>query len=164
MEYFTNLSEKKNRGQLILTIILIIYLIMGAKVPTTLSSTINNPIAKVIIALGAIILFTYSNPILGVIILLVTFEIIRNSSSYKYLDSDGYSVEFNPSLESYYPTEEKKWSPFTAQHQFPYTLEQEMVKKMTPSQNINYTKQKYSYKPILDDFHDAAPVNYTGVI
>jgi hypothetical protein len=35
---------------------------------------------------------------------------------------------------------------------------------MAPIRNNNYTKQKYSYKPILDDLHDAAPVNYTGVI
>lgn len=166
MEYLTNLLEKKNRGQFILTILLIIYLIMGAKLPYGVSSMLDNPIGKVLIALGAIILFTYSNPILGVIMLLVAFEIIRHlsSSKYKYLASDGYSVEFNPSLDSSYPTEEKKWSPFTPLHQFPYTLEQEVVKKMAPIRNKNYTKQKYSYKPILDDLHDAAPVNYTGVI
>jgi hypothetical protein len=164
MEYLKNLFEKKNRGQLILTILLIIYLIMGTKVPYMLSSYINNPIAKVFIGLGAIAIFTHSNPILGVIILIVAFEIIRHSSSYKYLESDGYSVEFNPSLAPYYPTEEKKWSPFSAQHQFPYTLEQEMVKKMTPMRPSNYDKQQYNFKPILDDLHDAAPVNYQGVV
>ena len=46
MEYLKNLFEKKNRGQLILAILLIIYLIMGTKVPYMLSSYINNPIAK----------------------------------------------------------------------------------------------------------------------
>jgi hypothetical protein len=85
-------------------------------------------------------------------------------SSYKYLESDGYSVEFNPSLNSSYPTEEKKWSPFTAHHQFPYTLEQEVVKKMAPIRNKNYSNEKYTFKPILDDLHDAAPINYRGVI
>lgn len=166
MEYLKKLLEKKNSGQLILTILLIIYLILGTKVPPKLGNILNNPLGKVVIALCAIALFVYSNPILGVIGLLVAFEMIRHiSNPSNYVDyKTGYSTEFNPSLDSYYPTEEKKWSPFSAQHQFPYTLEQEVVKKMAPMRNKNYTKQKYSYKPILDDLHDAAPINYTGVI
>ena len=166
MEYLKNLFEKKHRGQLILNILLIIYLILGTRLPNSLSNMIDTPIGKIIIALGALILFMNSNPILGVIIILVAFEMIRRSSN-KVSNVDyntGYSTEFNPSLDPYYPTEEKKWSPFSAHHQFPYTLEQEVVKKMAPIRNKNYSKKKYSYKPILDDLHDAAPVNYTGVI
>lgn len=166
MEYLKNLLEKKNRGQLILTILLIIYLILGSKIPNNVSTMINNPIGKVVIALGALILFTNSNPILGAIILIVAFEIIRNASkSNLYKGSyTGLTTEFNPSLDPYYPTEEKKWSPFTPQHQFPYTLEQEVVKKMAPIRNKNYSKQSYTFKPILDDLHDAAPINYNGVV
>jgi hypothetical protein len=173
MEYLKNLLEKKNRGQLILTILLIIYLILGSKTPKSLSNAIDNPFGKVFIALGAIILFAYSNPILGVVGLLVAFEIIRNASSkktkgtkvdYKTGYSSEYSTEFNPSLDPYYPTEEKKWSPFSAHNQFPYTLEQEVVKKMAPIRNKNYSNEKYTFKPILDDLHDAAPINYRGVV
>jgi hypothetical protein len=160
MEYLKNLLEKKNMNQLVLTIILIIYLVMGSQLPCPLSSLVDTPVGKVVIALSALILFAYANPILGVIGLLVAFEMIRNASKNKYYNNYGFSTEFNPSLDPYYPTEQKKWSPFTPQHQFPYTLEQEMVKKMTPKRNKNYTKEKYSYKPILDDTYDAAPVNY----
>ena len=154
MEYLKNLLEKKNRGQLILTILLIIYLILGSKTPKSLSNAIDNPFGKIFIALGAIILFSYSNPILGVVGLLVAFEIIKNASKntngtkvdYKTGYSADYSTEFNPSLDSYYPSEEKKWSPFNAYHQFPYTLEQEVVKKMAPIRNKNYSNEKYKIK------------------
>jgi hypothetical protein len=61
-------------------------------------------------------------------------------------------------LEEYYPTEAKKWSPFTPTHQFPYTLEQEIVKNMT-TQKFNTTYVKAPWRPILDDTHDATPVN-----
>jgi len=58
-------------------------------------------------------------------------------------------------LEEYAPTEEKKWTPFNETYQFPYTLEQEMVKKMTiPTFNENYVKT--SWKPVLDNSHGAS--------
>jgi hypothetical protein len=60
-------------------------------------------------------------------------------------------------LEEYYPTEAKKWSPFTPTHQFPYTLEQEIVKNMT-TQKFNTEYVKAPFRPILDDTHDASPL------
>jgi hypothetical protein len=60
-------------------------------------------------------------------------------------------------MEKYYPTETSKWSPFSPRHQFPYTLEQEMVKKMAP-QKFNTNYKKAPYKPVLEDNHDAAYV------
>jgi hypothetical protein len=61
-------------------------------------------------------------------------------------------------LEEYYPTEQKKWSPFTSTNQFPYTLEQEVVKNMA-SQKFNTTYVKAPYRPTLDDTHDASPLS-----
>jgi hypothetical protein len=50
-------------------------------------------------------------------------------------------------------------------NQFPYTLEQEVVKKMAPLNKADTSgSNTYSFNPVLDDLHDAAPVNYTGVI
>jgi len=168
MESLKNLLEKKNRGQLILTILLIIYLILGTKMPKGLANFIDNPLGKIVIALSAFILFTCSNPILGIIGLLVAFEMIRKSSM-KGLGTNvnyntGFSTEFDSSLDPYYPTETKKWSPFTPMQQFPYTLEQEVVKQMAPIRKNNYSNDKYTFKPVLDDLYDAAPINYTGVI
>ena len=49
-------------------------------------------------------------------------------------------------------------------NQFPYTLEQEVVKKMAPIRDTGYTNSESTFSPILDDTYDAAPINYTGVI
>ena len=144
MEYLNELLEKKNMPQLALVILFIIYLIMGLKTPSSVATMIDRTVGKVVVALFALLLFAYSNPILGVLGIFVAYQLVRNASIKTGMAS----------LEQYYPTEEKKWSPFTPAHQFPYTLEQEMVKRMAPQKfNTNYVKP--TYKPMLEDIYDA---------
>jgi hypothetical protein len=50
-------------------------------------------------------------------------------------------------------------SQFTAFNQFPYTLEQEVVAKMAPIVHTGYSINSASYKPLLDNLYDAAPIN-----
>ena len=142
MEYLNELLEKKNMPQLALVILFIIYLIMGFKTPDSVANMIDSTVGKIIVALVALFLFAYSNPILGVLGIFVAYQLVRNASIKTGMAS----------LEQYYPTEEKKWSPFTPAHQFPYTLEQEMVKRMAPQKfNTNYVKP--TYKPMLEDIY-----------
>ena len=153
MEYLKDLFEKKHISQLLLVILFIVYLIMGYKMPEGVANMIDTPVGKIIVSLVSLLLFAYSNPILGVLGIIVAYELIKRSSI----------KTGSAALEEYYPTEEKKWSPFTPAHQFPYTLEQEVVKKMAP-QKFNKYPAKASFKPLLDDLHDAAPANFTGPI
>jgi len=147
MEYFNELLEKKNMPQLVLVVLFIIYLLMGYKTPDSVANMIDSTVGKIVVALFALLLFAYSNPILGVLGIFVAYQLVRGASI-----KTGMAA-----LEEYYPTEEKKWSPFTPAHQFPYTLEQEMVKKMAPQKfNTNYVKA--TYKPTLDETYDAASV------
>jgi hypothetical protein len=148
MEYINNLLEKRNMSQLILAILFIIYLVMGLKMPDSVANMIDSSAGKIVVALIALLLFGYSNPILGVLGILVAYQLIKASS-----EKTGMAA-----LEKYYPTEEKKWSPFTATHQFPYTLEQEVVKEMA-SQKFNDNFVKAPYRPMLDDTHDASLIS-----
>jgi len=147
MEYFNELLEKKNMPQLVLVVLFIIYLLMGYKTPDSVANMIDSTVGKIVVAMFALLLFAYSNPILGVLGIFVAYQLVRGASI-----KTGMAA-----LEEYYPTEEKKWSPFTPAHQFPYTLEQEMVKKMAP-QKFNTTYVKATYKPTLDETYDAASV------
>lgn len=147
MEYLKELLEKKNMPQLVLVVLFIIYLLMGFKTPDSLATMIDSMVGKIVVALFALLLFAYSNPILGVLGIFVAFQLVRGASIKTGMAG----------LEEYYPTEEKKWSPFTPAHQFPYTLEQEMVKKMAPQKfNTNYVKA--TYRPTLEDTYDAASI------
>ena len=147
MEFINNLLEKRNMSQLMLVVLFIIYLIMGYKIPDQLARVIDSSAGKIVVALIALLLFGYSNPILGVLGILVAYHLIKSSS-----EKTGMAA-----LEQFYPTEEKKWSPFTAIHQFPYTLEQEVVKEMA-SQKFNANFVKAPYRPMLDDTHDASSI------
>jgi hypothetical protein len=145
MDYLTNLFKKSNMAQLMLVILFLMYLLMGFQTPEAIANIVDTTFGKIIVVLFALFLFVYSNPILGVLGVLVAFQLIRSASQKTGLAA----------LEKYYPTEEKKWSPFSPRHQFPYTLEQEVVKKMTNTQfNTNFVKA--SFRPVLDNTHDAS--------
>ena len=144
MDYF----DKKHMPETVLTVLFVIYLVMGYKMPDAVAAMIDTTVGKIAVVLAALMLFGYSNPVLGVLALLVAYQMIR-----------GASVKTGMAgLEEYYPTEAKKWSPFSPAHQFPYTLEQEVVKNMT-TQKFNTEYVKAPYRPTLDDTHDASPLN-----
>ena len=96
MQYIDNLLEKRNMSQLILVILFIIYLVMGLKMPDQVANIIDSPAGKIVVALIALLLFGYSNPILGVLGIMVAYQLIKSSS-----EKTGMAA-----LEKYYPTEE----------------------------------------------------------
>lgn len=149
MDSFTELLKKEHMGEFILVILMIIYLVMGFRTPEILANMVDNIIGKVVIILVVIYLFMHANPILAVVAALVAFDLMRRST-----DTTGLGA-----LQAYAPSEEKKMSQFTAFNQFPYTLEQEVVAKMAPIVRSGSPLSSASYKPLLDNLHDASPLN-----
>lgn len=152
MDTFKELFKKEHTGEFILIILMIIYLILGLKTPEIIATMIDNVIGKVVIILIVIYLFMHANPILAVLAALVAFDLMRRSN-----DATGLGA-----LSAYAPSEKKKMSQFTAFNQFPYTLEQEVVAKMAPIVRSGSSLTPPSYKPLLDNLHDASPL--TGSI
>ena len=136
----------KNIPLILLGSIFVFYLLMNYPLPEGASNLMDTLFAKIVILVIAVSLFKF-HPVLGIIGLLVAYKLITSASIRTGMAG----------LSEYYPTEEKKWSPFSKTHQFPYTLEEEMVKTMT-SQNFNETYVKAPYRPKLNDTHDAAPL------
>jgi hypothetical protein len=153
MDNVTNLYGKGTNSQTLLSGLFILYLVMGFHMPDQLASIIDTTVGKILIAASALSLFAYTNPLLGVLGVLVAYKLIITSTH-----STGLGM-----LDLYSPTEEKKWVGFPAIHKYPYTLEQEMVKKMAPIVRPD-SAGKATYKPSLENLHDAVPVNYTGTI
>jgi hypothetical protein len=153
MKEFSTLFKKENMGQLILSILFVIYLIMGYNTPMSLAELIDTPVGKIAVIIVALCILSTSNPILGILALFVAYELIRRSS-----------ISLRGDLKSYIPSESKKNDQFSAfnQTEFPYTLEQEMVGKMTiqnNSINMSFTDNSSSFKPILDNTHNASMLN-----
>ena len=148
MEGFSELFKKENMSQLALAILFIIYLIMGYKTPEPVANVVDTLVGKIVILITVVALFMHANPILAVLSLFVAFDLMRRSSEETGIDA----------LKKYLPTEEKKSSQFTAFNQFPYTLEQEVVKKMAPIVQSGSSLSKPSYKPLLENLHDASAI------
>lgn len=149
MERFSDLFKKQHMGELVLVILFIVYLILGLKTPEPIANVIDTLVGKIVIILIVIYLFMHANPILAVLALFVAFDLIRRSSAATGIDA----------LKKYAPSEEKKFTQFTAFNQFPYTLEQEVVAKMAPIMKSGLSLTQASYKPLLDNLYDASPVN-----
>lgn len=130
--------------QFILTILFVVYLVLGANPPPALAAIIDTILGKILVATAAMCLFAYSNPVLGVLGLYVAYDLVRRSMA----------VTGSLAIELYYPTESKKWEGVPKMHEFPYTLEQEMVKKMTAREETDFSKAPY--RPSLDNLHDAS--------
>lgn len=136
-------------GELILIILFIIYLIIGFKTPEPIASLVDSLVGKIVIFIIVIYLFMNNNPILAVLSLFVAFDLLRRSTLTTGLGA----------LQKYAPTEEKKMSEFSAYNQFPYTLEQEVVKKMAPILRTGSSLTPPTYKPLLENLYDASPIN-----
>ena len=148
MDSFSSLFKKEHMGELTLAILFIIYLIMGYKTPEPVATAIDSIVGKIVIMLIVIYMFMHTHPILAILALFVAFDLIRRSSVTTGIDA----------LQRYAPTEEKKSSQFSAFNQFPYTLEQEVVKKMAPIVQSGSSMSKPSYKPLLENLYDASPL------
>jgi hypothetical protein len=148
MESFSSLFNKIHRSELVLVILFIVYLVLGLNTPEPVAGLVDSLAGKVIIILVVIYLFMHANPILAVLGLFVAFDLMRRSSL-----STGIAA-----LQQYAPSEIKKSSQFTAFNQFPYTLEQEVVAKMAPISKSGYSINQASYKPLLDNTHEAASI------
>ncbi len=148
MDSFSELLKKEHMGEFVLVVLMIIYLILGFKTPDLIANMVDNVIGKVVIILAVIYLFMHANPILAVLAALVAFDLMRRSN-----ETTGLGA-----LAAYAPSEQKKMSQFTAFNQFPYTLEQEVVAKMAPIVRSGSSLTPASYKPLLDNLHDASPL------
>jgi hypothetical protein len=148
MESFSSLFKKEHMGELVLIILFIIYLILGLKTPEPIANLVNSLVGMFVIFIVVIYLFMHANPILAVLSVFVAFDLIRRSSLATGIDA----------LQKFAPSEAKKSSQFTAFNQFPYTLEQEVVAKMAPIAKSGYSISQASYKPVLENLYDAAPL------
>ena len=149
MEVFASLFKKEHRVELFLAILLIIYLVLGLKTPEPVANLVDTLIGKVTIFIVIVYLFMNFHPVLAVLALFAGFDLIRRASVITGIDA----------LQKFVPTEEKKSSQFTAFNQFPYTLEQEVVAKMAPIGCSGSSITKASYKPIVEDLHNATTLN-----
>ena len=141
MEKFLK-SLVKDKHSLVLSILLSMFIVFDVSIPEVFADMIDNPLGKVVVALGVLCLLGM-NPLVGVIAIVAGFVLIKRAG-----EKTGSEFE-----RRYLPNESKKSGHLNSMNQFPITVEEEIISKMLPVVSGNYSDP--SYKPVLGDNHNA---------
>lgn len=134
------IETKKELAEFILCILMILYFIYGKPAPEPLAGFLRTILGKMAIFSIVIYLFLYANPILAILSLLLAFQLISRS---------GMNTQIK-AMQDFIPSEQEKMGQFTALNQFPYTLEQEVVKKMAPIVQSSNALKPATFKPLME--------------
>mgnify|MGYP000153293955 CR=1 FL=1 len=141
---------KMNASESVLSVLFVVYFILGYPLPDALADIFDTTAGRAFLFLIVVILFASASPIVGILALLVAFDIVRRAGN-----ESGASA-----IRKYVPSEAKKMSQFNTYNQFPYTLEQEMVALRTVKRESK-EQGDVSFKPVLENDHNAALVSQT---
>ena len=129
--------------EIAITILAIAFLMFDVTPPEMIASQIDTPVGMGVLVILAIYVFMSFHPVLGVIFILVAYELMRRSAR---------STNFM-AASTFTPSQEKKDNEMAAMNPIvSNTLEEEMVNTMAPigkSSIISYTTSEYS--PVADD-------------
>ena len=124
-------------------VLFILFIIFPIKLPVSISNIFNSSLGIVLLFITAIYLFFYTNPILGVIFILVAYEIIRRSSEVNIVNHIVNNVD-NTSQENK-NMDLERLNPI-----LPPTLEEEIINKMAPARNEFIKENLHDFKPNVD--------------
>jgi hypothetical protein len=80
MKFLPNSVKNMKTYEIVLLVCFIIYIIFPIQTPTSISKIVESPLGIVILFCITVSLFIYTNPILGVVYILVAYELLRRSS------------------------------------------------------------------------------------
>jgi hypothetical protein len=154
LNFPTSLKSLKlqTRHHIVLAILLIIYIFVNIPIPNSIASLVDTSVGKIVIAMIVVAIF-HVNPVIGILSFVAAYQLISRSG----VSTGSFAIN------NYLPSESSKAIEFSNYNNFPTTLEEEMVKKMAPMV-IDDNNLNLDYKPVLDGLHDAAPIDYEGVV
>lgn len=170
MSAFKELLKKNNRFQLVATVVLAVYIISGITTTPEIASKLNTSIGHIAIILVVLALFSRTNLILGIVIIIAGYELIRRShpsnvtrkpSHFKspLLETFSQPVLQPKSVAAPQPiTKSKTQRMQEMQPTQPDLLEVEVVSnrpKFVTSDDLSHA----SYRSVQCDTHDAAALH-----
>jgi hypothetical protein len=139
---FKGIKGVKNitSADMVISAVLILYIFLNIRPPVELAVLIDESIlAQILIYLFGIGVTIYYNPLVGVLTLFASHELIRRSKT----STNGEAVY------KYLPSQDKMDKTLTALNQFPITLEEQVVSTMAPLV-IDGPSGPPPYVPVLD--------------
>ena len=155
-------------SNLILGIIFVMYIILNVPTPAFLASFIDNIFGKVIVVAIAAVVFTQTNPVIGVLGFVVAYQIIKTASvttgTYAmkhYLPSESNKLKEMRSFNVSEPTSDIASSSISTSGSgivLAGTLEEEMVDRLAPLV-MHGGDSSLDYKPVLDGQRGASSLD-----
>lgn len=134
-------------------LLFILFIILPFKLPSVIANVFDSPFGLIFLFVTTLYLFYYRNPILGVIFILVAYELIRRSSektNVNYVGDNNNNV-----TQQVKDVELEKLNPVQ-----PESLEEEVINKMVPARNEFIKGDSLSdFKPNLDSTIAASMFN-----
>jgi len=142
--------KKISALEILVFILFVIYLVFQIQTPSVLIPFISSPFGITIVLIITLLVFFYTNPILGVLSLFVAYEFIRRSMS----------VVGKVVTVKYTPTQMKKDMEMVAMNPPKMvTLEEDIVSKMAPYGMSEPIKMELSsFKPVAENINNASMV------
>ncbi len=143
VNYLKELVHEKNHHQVALAVIFLIYIFVhNIKMPHVVAEGVNSMIGTVIVVLVTLGLLVTSNPIVGILGIVVAYLLIERSNQ---------QMKSKSSVATVMKKEMEKMDTFfKVENQFPKTLEEEVVEKRTLHKSKRDTIGP-SYKPLLSE-------------
>ena len=135
----------------LLIALFVLFLILQIEIPAFLAEWIDTPVGIASVIIVALYMFLYTNPILGVLSLIVAYEILRRSSK----KTGRYA------LTQFLPTQDIRNTEMRAMNPIKKTtLEEEMVDKMAPIGVSNQSGGviETPFRPVSEDTYGASAV------
>ena len=145
--------NKLMNGQFLLLVIFVIYIIFNIQTPEPLANIVDSTLGYVIIIGLFAFMAVNLHPLVTLVGIFAIYLLFKRSSM-----STG-----SLAMTKFLPSENLKSQHLSAFNQFPVTLEEEVVQKMATLQSGPAMGPK-SFTPVLNELHDAANINYTGVV
>ena len=128
-------------------VLFILFVILPFKLPLMFANVFDSSLGLVLLFVITIFLFFYTNPILGVIFILVAYELIRRSSEV----TGGNYIVHDVTRQQYKDAELVQLNPVQSE-----TLEEEVINKMAPARNEFIKGDLSDFKPNVDAKIDAS--------
>jgi hypothetical protein len=153
-------------------ILFVIYIVFPIQTPDAFKPYIESPLGIIFLFIITISLFVYTNPILGVLYILVAYEVLRRSSFKKHIsttrmdgDSSWYTdpvayinnVKSSAISSASEPNKDAQLKAMNPTKQI--TLEEEIIKVRAPvgvSEQATYVNS--AFKPVADKIHGGSSV------
>lgn len=151
MKLFKNAVKTSKKHELVICSLLVLYLVLNVQTPNEIAPLFNNLVAQILLCILALSVFVNVNPVLGVIVLISTFEFIRRTSK----------LSVGHALKNFMPTQSNRDEIINAvnDNPIPKTLEEEVVDRMAPVGGVQAPEiPASSFSPVLNNLHDASSI------